>query len=281
MLDLLMFLGLVFGTLLATNGIDVQTKQFESSKATIDYCNSIDTDEGRRGCIPFDTDAVLIHVQGDADPVWLINSVFYVVLQGLTGGSVGKLILGLRVVDADGQLAGMRRSFLRTFLWVVDAITCGLPIVGGALMVSKPGHQRYGDRVAGTFVVRKESVGVPVVIPEPQAPVPYVFQLPPPGYAPPPGYGPPSMPPTSGGPPPYPPPGRPAPGGAPPAPSPGWPPLPDPAFDRPLSRPSFDAPDTDGPHWDDDRDTYIQYDRAVNMWVQWDEAAEHWRPIET
>jgi hypothetical protein len=65
----------------------------------------------------------------------------------------------------------------------------------------------------------------------------------------------------------------------PPYPPPGWPtPI---AEKRPLSRPSVVAPDTDGPHWDDDRDTYIQYDRAVEMWVQWDEAHEHWRPIDT
>ena len=273
-LDLLMFLGLVFGVLMATGGIDVQTKQFDSAKQAIDYCNAIDTDEGRRACSPLEDQAVIVHVQGDADPVWLINTVFYILLQGLTGGSVGKLIMGLRVVDAEGQLAGIRRSFLRTLLWIVDAITCGLPIVGGVLMVSRPGHQRFGDQVAGTYVVRKGSVGVPVVIPPPEPPTPYVFHLPPPGYAPPPGHPPPPGygPPGPGGPPPYPPPGWPSPAAAPP---------PDAVLDRPLSRPSVDAPDTDGPHWDDDRDTYIQFDRAVDMWVQWDEKAQHWRPIDT
>lgn len=250
-IDLLMFLALVVGVLFLTGGIDVQSKQFDSASQAVDYCNSIDKDDGRRACSPYQDEAVIVHAQGDADPVWLINTVFYILLQGLTGGSVGKLLLGLRVVDADGHLAGISKSFLRTLLWVVDAITCGLPVVGGTLMVTKPGHQRFGDRVAGTYVVRKESVGVPVVIPPPQAPAPYVFQLPAPGYAPPPGYGPPPSTPTSAGPPAYPPPQ------------------------------SVEAPDTDGPHWDDDRDTYIQFDRAVDMWVQWDEHAKHWRPIET
>jgi hypothetical protein len=135
---------------------------------------------------------------------------------------------------------------------------------------------------AGTYVVRKESVGSPIVIPLSSAAAPYAFSVPPPAYPVPPGYGPPPpgyappppgyAPPPGHGPPPYPPPGPPvfgAPGGA-------------PVFsDRPLSRPSVDAPDSDGPHWDDDRDTYIQYDRAVEMWVQWDDRAKHWRPIET
>ncbi|WP_421119684.1 RDD family protein [Aquihabitans daechungensis] len=257
-LDLLMFLVLVFGVLFATGGIDITSKQFATTQEAVTYCNSIDTDDGRRACSPYQDEAVVVHAKGDADPVWLINTVFYILLQGLTGGSVGKLLLGLRVVDAQGQLAGISKSFLRTLLWVVDAITCGLPVVGGTLMVTKAGHQRFGDRVAGTYVVRKESVGVPVVIPPPQAPAPYVFHLPPPGYAPPPGYGPPP------GAPPYPP----------PAASP-------PFAERAPSRPSVEAPDTDGPHWDDDRDTYIQFDRAVDMWVQWDETARHWRPIET
>ncbi len=244
-IDLLMFLALVFGVLFATGGIDIQSKQFDTTEQAVQYCNSIDKDDGRRACSPYQDEAVVVHAKGNADPVWLINTVFYVLLQGLTGGSIGKLLLGLRVVDADGQIAGVAKSFVRTLLWVVDAITCGLPIVGGSLMVTKAGHQRFGDRVAGTYVVRKESVGVPVVIPPPQAPVPYAFPLPPPGYAPPTGYGPPPAGPASSAPPPY------------------------------------EAPGTDGPHWDDDRDTYIQFDRAVDMWVQWDESAQHWRPIET
>lgn len=295
-IDLLIFLALVFGVLLATGGFDVETKEFDSTKAAVDYCNDLDTSDGRTGCIPVDTDASIIHVQGSADGVWLFNFVVYVLIQGVSGGSIGKLIMGLRVVDEDGRLAGVRKSFVRTAMWIVDACTCGIPLVGGIAMVSSPGHQRIGDRVAKTYVVRKRSVGSPIVLPEPA--IPYGHAIPP-GYHPPGGYGPPPgvdpsavwrppppgwLPeptappaPTDGAPPPPPPYPHPYPY---PSDAPGYPPVPPPYLPGP-SRPSVVPPQTDGPHWDDDRDTYIQYDRAVEAWVQWDPDAKIWRPIET
>lgn len=258
-IDLLIFLSLAFGVLMATGGVDIDTKQFATTQEAIDYCKGIDQDGGRRACSPYQDEAVIVWVKGSFDGVWLANAVFYVLLQGLTGGSVGKLLLGLRVVDVDGNRCGVWKSFTRTFLWIVDGITCGLPAVGGTLMVTRPGHQRFGDRAAGTFVVRKEAMGSPIVIPPPVAtpPAPYTFQIPPPGYAPPPGYGPPPE------------------GSAPPLPPMYPPPPPVP------TKPAVEAPDTDGPHWDDDRDTYIQYDRGAEMWVEWDEKNEFWKPIDT
>lgn len=88
----------------------------------------------------------------------LIN---FVLLQGLVGGSVGKLITGLRVVRADGTRAGIGRCFVRTLLWIVDGIP-GLPIVGGIAALTSNGHRRVGDMVAGTYVIGSRSVGTPV-----------------------------------------------------------------------------------------------------------------------
>ena len=280
-IDLVMFLVILGVAVLATGGIDWTTQQFDSPDAAATYCQNYNGGDARQ-CVPVGDQAVI--TEGNVVPhlVWILNTLAYVVLQGVTGGSVGKLLLGLRVVDVHGRPAGLGKSCLRTLLWVVDAITCGLPIVGGVLITTTRGHRRVGDMAAGTYVVRKQSVGSPIVIPLSSAAAPYAFSVPPPAYPVPPGYGPPppgyappppgDAPPPGHGPPPYPPPGPPvfgAPGGA------------EVFSDRPLSRPSVDAPDSDGPHWDDDRDTYIQYDRAVEMWVQWDDRAKHWRPIET
>ena len=249
--DLFLFVALVFGVVAATGGIDFQTKTFDSASEAIDYCDALDKKDGQRACSPYQDEAIIAEVKGSADGVWLANTVFYVLLQGLAGGSIGKLLFGLRVVTADGRRAGVSKSLIRTFLWIVDAVTCMVPAIGGYLMLTKDGHQRFGDRVAGTYVVRKESVGTPIVIPPPPAAAPYAFHLPAPGYAPPPGWIP---PPADGG------------DAAPFAQAPYSPPA---------------APTADGPHWDDDRETYIQFDRAVDMWVQWDDRAKHWRPIET
>lgn len=120
-----------------------------------------------------------------ASTLWFpVHFIAYAVIQGLTGGSLGKLAVGLRVVTADGRRCGIGRSLLRTVLWVVDAVTCGLPILGGILLLSTKGHRRVGDMAAKTFVVPKEQEGRPVSVPGITAPVAT------PGYGPSgPGYG--------------------------------------------------------------------------------------------
>lgn len=271
-IDLAIFLALVFGVLFATGGIGWSTKTFDSSQQAIDYCQKFDGSNTSKGCVPVNTDAWIIDVRGSADGVWVFNFVLYVLIQGFTGASFGKLAMGLRVVDADGNLAGLRKSFVRTIMWIVDAITCGIPLVGGVAMVSSKGHRRVGDTVAGTFVVAKASVGTPIVLPA--APIPYGYAYPPQAYGPPPGYSPPPGDPSAAWQPP--PPGW--------TPQPQQPPVPPPYVGPAApfsSRPSIVPPETDGPHWDEDRDTYIQYDRAVEAWVQWDDTANIWRPIET
>ncbi len=87
----------------------------------------------------------------------LLNAI---VLQGLTGGTVGKLLLGLRVVRADGQRAGIGWCALRTVLLLsVDALCF---VIGLVVALSSVGHRRVGDMAASTFVVPKTYVGQPV-----------------------------------------------------------------------------------------------------------------------
>lgn len=88
---------------------------------------------------------------------------FFVVLQGLTGGSPGKLLFGLRVVDQYGAKAGIGKSLGRTLLWVVDAAPWIIPLVGPIAAFTSNGHRRVGDLAAGTYVVASSSVGQPVM----------------------------------------------------------------------------------------------------------------------
>ena len=83
-----------------------------------------------------------------------------VILPTLTGASLGKMILGLRVVDADGRIAGFGRQFVRWLLLVVDSFC--FYIVGIATSFATHPHKRVGDMVAGTFVVGHTDVGQPV-----------------------------------------------------------------------------------------------------------------------
>lgn len=106
---------------------------------------------------------------------WGLGLLLLVVLQGLTGWTVGKLITGIRTVKEDGTPPGLVKSFLRWLLWVVDGQPCGLPLVGFITGLTTTGHRRVGDMAAKTFVVRASVAGAPVSVPgltsPPTAPV--------------------------------------------------------------------------------------------------------------
>jgi len=88
----------------------------------------------------------------------LLYVVVFVIVQGRTGASPGKALLGIRVVRADGTQTGMFRSFVRAVCWVIDGISLFVPIALWTAWFT-PGHRRVGDFAAGTFVVRAGTEG--------------------------------------------------------------------------------------------------------------------------
>lgn len=256
-------------------GVDGGRKDFETTAQARTYCDRWgDTHDGL--CIPgpyqgsgsgYDASAAAIDHPERVLLAVVVHLLLFGLLQGLTGSSTGKRLTGLVVVDASGQPVGIDRSMARTGLWVVDGIVCGLPVVGGLLLLLAPGHQRLGDRVAGTYVVLRAHAGQPVrpvtspPLGHPQLPPAQGWVPPPPGGAPEPR--------------------GPLPGWAPPPPGSTWTPLP-PASPAPRSTPAEDlrAPTTDGPHWDEVRDTYITYHRDRSVWLEWDERVREWKPID-
>jgi uncharacterized RDD family membrane protein YckC len=83
-----------------------------------------------------------------------------VVLQGITGASIGKLIMGLRVVDENGDIARIGRAIVRwLFLVIVDAACVLIGLLTASL--THP-HRRVGDFVAGTYVIGSADVGRPI-----------------------------------------------------------------------------------------------------------------------
>ncbi|WP_436792636.1 RDD family protein [Actinospongicola halichondriae] len=112
--------------------------------------------------------------------------VFFVLLQGLVGGSPGKLLTGLRVVNDQGRRAGVGRSLLRTILWVVDGAPWFAPIVGFVTGLTTTGHRRVGDMAAKTYVVSRRDLGTPVSTGAPvMPPAQGAWGAPPPTWAPP------------------------------------------------------------------------------------------------
>ena len=78
--------------------------------------------------------------------------VYFIVLEGLFGATLGKKLAGIRVVGLDGQKSGLGPSVVRNILRVVDALPA-LNILGVVLIVLSPKNARFGDRIAGTRVI--------------------------------------------------------------------------------------------------------------------------------
>jgi uncharacterized RDD family membrane protein YckC len=78
---------------------------------------------------------------------------YYVLLEGLLGQTLGKLALGIRVVDeATGQAPGIAAAAIRTLLRIVDGLL-GYTVAFITVLVSAK-RQRLGDMAARTLVVR-------------------------------------------------------------------------------------------------------------------------------
>ncbi len=83
----------------------------------------------------------------------MIMALYMVLLEGLLGTTVGKWILGLRVIRTDGHIPGLWKGAVRNALRVVDSLPT-LNIVGVILIARSAERARFGDRVAGTRVVQ-------------------------------------------------------------------------------------------------------------------------------
>ena len=98
------------------------------------------------------------HLWGISDPICIVFLfvifAYFILMEAYAGWTVGKKVLGLRVVDSDGNNIGLLKSVIRNLLRVVD----GLPtmnILGVILIALSPRGQRFGDRIAKTFVVKE------------------------------------------------------------------------------------------------------------------------------
>jgi uncharacterized RDD family membrane protein YckC len=97
------------------------------------------------------------------------------ILQATTGATLGKLALGLRVVNAaDRRQAGFRATGLRTMIFlagpamftfgalavgVISLVGAALWVTDCAVLLSDPERRSLHDKVAGTLVIRKPRGG--------------------------------------------------------------------------------------------------------------------------
>jgi uncharacterized RDD family membrane protein YckC len=125
----------------------------------------------------YTTSAMLVTV------AWVLY--YYFALELLTGQTLGKKLMGLRVAQADGSPPELRQVAVRTVLRLVDGL--GVYLVGLiAMLATGERRQRLGDLAAGTIVttadeeaVESEAPVVPLHQPE-EAPAPEPVEPPPP-----------------------------------------------------------------------------------------------------
>lgn len=158
------------------------TRVHDAGKA---YCNFLAAEDATKECIQLGDVAYVL----EEDDALLLNVVAIglafvalVVLTATTGASPGKLVVGLRVVDAQGRRCSFGRALGRWAVLVVDQGCC---FVGFFVAAFTHPHRRLGDMAAGTYVVAKSSVGRPVGTPAVVPPPVYAPQSG--GWQPPPG----------------------------------------------------------------------------------------------
>lgn len=78
------------------------------------------------------------------------------------GQTLGKRLLGLRVIDAEGRRVTLPQIIVRNLLRPVDLLPA-FYLVGGVTCWLGRHHQRLGDLAARTIVIRAEAVTVPDV----------------------------------------------------------------------------------------------------------------------
>ena len=92
-------------------------------------------------------------LEGGGFAVWLVLVLaYYVVTEAAFGASIGKSVVGLRVVDRDGYAITWGQSIVRNVLRPIDFVFVSL--TAAIVVWASPRRQRLGDHAASTFVVR-------------------------------------------------------------------------------------------------------------------------------
>ena len=86
--------------------------------------------------------------------LWLIVAIaYYIVMEAMIGGTIGKLMVGLRTVALEtGEPINWQASTVRNVARLIDGLAFYL--VGAIVIWLSDKKQRFGDRLAGTIALR-------------------------------------------------------------------------------------------------------------------------------
>jgi uncharacterized RDD family membrane protein YckC len=86
----------------------------------------------------------------------VLSLVYFPYMEKTRGATFGKQVLGLKVVQENGAALTWGNAILRFVLRIIGSLFVCL--VGAILIWTSPMHQRLGDRVGHTLVVRKDAL---------------------------------------------------------------------------------------------------------------------------
>jgi uncharacterized RDD family membrane protein YckC len=81
----------------------------------------------------------------------IVPAAYVVLMHGTAGRTLGKMLVGVRVVGAAGEPIGYPRALARYLAWFLSALPL---LLGFALAAARPDRRALHDLIAGTRVVR-------------------------------------------------------------------------------------------------------------------------------
>ncbi len=104
--------------------------------------------------------------------IWfLVDWGYMVLLESVwSGQTVGKKVMGLRVIQETGVRVGLTQSLLRNLVRPLDKLPL-FYFVGGCFALLSGTQQRLGDLLAGTIVVRERRLKLPARLERPEGDV--------------------------------------------------------------------------------------------------------------
>ena len=83
--------------------------------------------------------------------LFFLASTYFIFLHYYTGSTVGKMALGIRIINSDGTEVGLWESFMR---WVGYYVSAVFLLAGFVWSIFDPDSQAWHDKIAGTYVVK-------------------------------------------------------------------------------------------------------------------------------
>ena len=98
--------------------------------------------------------ALLVPVSpvGGLVAVYLVSPLYFVLFTGFKGQTLGKMALGVRIVNVSGEAPGFWRAVLRE---IIGKLVSGVAMLLGYLWIGWDSHKRgWHDHIGGTYAVR-------------------------------------------------------------------------------------------------------------------------------